>query len=254
MSMFIIRSPRLFRSIESTFEGSLPDWIELTYLEIPRYGSFGFVYDNTLYVIGGVSDTGISSTVEKIDLSTLQRSYGASMPEGRAFFAKAIVGDKLYVIGGIDKNYMPQDTIFVYNIVYDSWATLSVKLPKGVAYCGSALLTKTDGTQTILITGGVDHEGNILNTVYEFDPVSESVTERGALNVARQNHTCATLNGIVYCFGGDNGTELLSSIEAYDPTTNTWTILDVTLPSPISGLTSIKIKYNAKDYILLIGG
>jgi Uncharacterized protein conserved in bacteria len=187
--------------------------------------------------------------LKKLDLETLTRSYGASMPEPRAHFAFGVVDGKLYVIGGIDRGSMPTNTIFVYDIVNNSWSTLTVTLPKKVAYCASAVL----GSE-IYVIGGIDEEGNILRDVYSFDTASNTVSTKASLNVARQNHACAVLGNKIYCFGGDDGSSPISSIEAYDPSANKWTLLDVTLEKGVTGLTAVTVNIQGKDYILLIGG
>jgi Kelch motif. len=226
-----------------------PHWVGLFALGIPRYGAFAFVYNDYLYIVGGMGRAGVTSAVERINLIDLTRSYVAPMPEPRAFFGAGVISSKLYILGGIDRGSMPTNTIFVYDIPSNSWTTLTVTLPKKIAYCASAVLGND-----IYIIGGLDDEGNILKDVYAFNTVNNTVTTKASLNVARQNHACATLNNMIYCFGGDDGSTSLSSIEVYDPSTNKWTLLDVTLPKPITGLTATTVKLENKDYILLIGG
>jgi Kelch motif. len=196
-----------------------------------------------------MSRAGVSSAVERIDLETLTRSYGALMPEARAHFAFGVVSSKLYIIGGIDRGSMPTNTIFVYDIVNNSWSTLTVTLPKKIAYCASAVL----GSEVYVI-GGIDEEGNILKDVYSFNTTNNTVSTKASLNIARQNHACGVLSNKIYCFGGDDGSSPLGSIEVYDPSANKWSLLDVTLEKGITGLIAVTIKYQGKDYILLIGG
>ena len=362
-----------FKKLLPAYTQFNPHWVGFAQLGIPRYGGAAFVYGNVMYVVGGVGRTGVSSAVERIDLNTLGRSYGAPMPEPRAHFAFGLAGSKLYVLGGVDRGATPTNTIFVYDIVNNSWSTLAVTLPKRVAYCASATLHRTflrvvvgikpssyggtatyikiyiDGvgwvdqvpgtfrieggvpkadfdvtpyvgrrvtrvglhhtgggwsdptdvwiwdkatgtqlyyfratshvwdrsfpdyfeyvnvdwtvsgvtptqTATIYVVGGIDEEGNVLRDVYVFNPENNSVTQVASLSIARQNHACAVLQGMIYCFGGDDGSSPLSSIEVYDPSANRWTLLDVTLPKPLTGLAAVTVNIRNKDYILLIGG
>lgn len=56
----------------------------------------------------------------------------------------------------------------------------------------------------------------------------------------------------LYLFGGeDDDGDLLTSIEQYSPRDRKWTILDVSLPSPLSMQVSYKV---SKRKILLFGG
>jgi Kelch motif. len=130
MAMVIGAGGARFKKVSPAHIVFNPHWVGFAQLGIPRYGAGAFVYNNVLYVVGGMSRAGVSSAVERIDLETLTRSYGASMPEPRAHFAFGVVDGKLYVIGGIDRGSMPTNTIFVYDIVNNSWSTLTVTLPK----------------------------------------------------------------------------------------------------------------------------
>jgi Uncharacterized protein conserved in bacteria len=226
-----------------------PHWVGFAQLGVPRYGAGAFVYNNVLYVVGGVSRAGVSPAVERIDLETLTRSYGALMPEARAHFAFGVVEGKLYVLGGVDRGGMPTNTIFVYDIVNNSWSTLPTALPKKVAYCGYSTL----GGEIYAI-GGVDEEGNILRDVYSLNTANSTVSTKAPLNIARQNHACAALANKVYCFGGDDGSSPLGSVEAYDPAADKWALLDVTLPEPLTGLAAISVIYGGRENILLVGG
>ena len=247
MAMVIGGGGARFRKITSVYIKMNPEWVGLASMGISRYGGAMFIYNNVLYIVGGMSRTGVTSTVEKIDLSTLTRSYGASMPEPRAHFALGLIGSKFYVLGGIDRGGMPRNTIFVYDIANNSWSTLNVILPKNIAYCASTVLGST-----IYIIGGIDDQGNILKDTYAFD--TSTVTTKASMNTARQNHACAVLSNKIYCFGGDDGSNPLQSIEVYDPSTNTWTRLNVLLPKGVTGLTALPITYQQKNYILLLGG
>jgi len=74
------------------------------------------------------------------------------------------------------------------------------------------------------------------------------------MNNARENHACESLGNYVYVFGGDNGTSIFDTIERYDPATDTWEVLDVTLPQALTGITATKININNTNYILIMGG
>jgi N-acetylneuraminic acid mutarotase len=238
-----------FKRLKPAYVVMNPEWIGLTTLGVPRYGGAMLVYGGVLYVVGGVSRTGVTSSVEKVDLSTMQRSYGASMPEPRAHFAFGLVGTKLYVLGGVDRGGSPTNTIYAYDVPNNSWSTLSATLPKKIAYCGSAVLSNI-----VYVAGGIDDQGNILKDTYAFNPSNNTVTAKASMNTARQNHACASLGGKVYCFGGDDGSNPLQSIESYDPSANAWTQLTALLPKGVTGLTALPVTYEDKNYILLVGG
>jgi len=72
--------------------------------------------------------------------------------------------------------------------------------------------------------------------------------------VARENPACAELGGRIYCFGGDDGSSSLQVVERYDPSLDAWSVLDVKLPTALTGLRASKMSINGKEYILLVGG
>src|SRR4051812_23911975 len=49
----------------------------------------------------------------------------APMPAGRADHVSAIIGNLVYIIGGIDAAGAAQSTVFEYNISTDTWRTLA---------------------------------------------------------------------------------------------------------------------------------
>ena len=101
---------------------------------------------------------------------------------------------------------------------------------------------------------GIDSDGNILSDVYEYDPSADTVAQKAPLNVARENAACAELNGYIYCLGGDDGSSKLDTVERYDPSTDTWQLLSLKLPSPITGAKAARIVIDSKTYILIVGG
>src|SRR5687768_14724335 len=48
-------------------------------------------------------------------------SNGTSMPTSRSEITATIIGDNIYVIGGLDKSGNILDNVEVYNIKNDSW-------------------------------------------------------------------------------------------------------------------------------------
>jgi len=223
-------------------------YILMTTLGIPRYGAGSFIYNNKLYVVGGVGTRGVTNVIERVDLSTLKRDYPQYLPSPRAFFAFGFINGKFYVAGGVDEGGVPRKEIFEYDPSTNSVST-KTNLPKGVAYCGSAV-----AGGKLYVIGGIDDAGNILKDTYVYDPSANSVSTRASMNYARENLACNELGGKIYCFGGDDGSSLMSVVEVYDPSSNAWSVLNINLPLPLSGLNSTKVLINGVEKILLVGG
>lgn len=77
---------------------------------------------------------------------------------------------------------------------------------------------------TLYTIGGCDAEYKPIRTVHRYDVVADTWTECAPLNEARSGACCGALGGGIVVAGGWSGSSYLSSIEFYDPSTNTWEI------------------------------
>ena len=75
----------------------------------------------------------------------------------------------------------------------------------------------------VLLTGGLDNNGNILASAELYNPTASTFTPTGSLNTARYSHTAELLNnGMVLIAGGTGSSPSLASAELYDPTETTF--------------------------------
>jgi N-acetylneuraminic acid mutarotase len=58
--------------------------------------------------------------------------------------------------------------------------------------------------------------------------------------VAVTNAASVALNGLLYVFGGNNGTNDVATVQTYDPHKNKWKILP-SLPAAISGSSGVVV-------------
>jgi len=125
---------------------------------------------------------------------------------------------------------------------------------------------------TVLITGGIDNNGNFLNTAEIYDPSTASFTCVGpsaippckaAMNDSRASHTMtALLNGQVMIAGGkDAAGNVLNTAEIYDPRAGTFFCAGGASGNPATcnpSMNDSRIQHTAtllKDgSVLLIGG
>lgn len=88
----------------------------------------------------------------------------------------------------------------------------------------------------IYAIGGGNVQANALNsslaTVEAYDPATNTWTTKASMPTPRMSLASAVVNGIIYVFGGDNvvvtqsnqnSFKPVTTVEAYDPATNTWT-------------------------------
>ena len=71
---------------------------------------------------------------------------------------------------------------------------------------------KIDEEKGVLVSGGVDAEDNLLDSVEFYSLESQQWTELSPLKRARTEHGMAMIGGLVTVIGGVSKTEFLSSI------------------------------------------
>lgn len=65
--------------------------------------------------------------------------------------------------------------------------------------------------------------GDSLNVVEVFDPVGNFWERCQPMRTARSRVGVAVVNGLLYAIGGYDGQSRLSTVEVYNPETDTWT-------------------------------
>ena len=80
----------------------------------------------------------------------------------------------------------------------------------------------------IYAIGGGPYEAVVLGTVEMYDPVTETWTQKTDMPTARYGLSTAVVNGKIYAIGGrhfnyGDTPEEMSTVEMYDPVTDTWT-------------------------------
>ena len=115
----------------------------------------------------------------------------------------------------------------VWRVVNGQWVELPHLLQPRAA---AAAATVGD---RIIVAGGVDANGALLNTTEVFD--GTTWTLGAPIPTPRQMLAAASDGKLMYAVGGSNGNTDLTTVEAYDPAAKTWTAL-AGLPQPRSDL------------------
>jgi N-acetylneuraminic acid mutarotase len=105
----------------------------------------------------------------------------------------------------------------VWRVVNSHWVELPHMLQPRAA---AAAATVGD---RIVVTGGVDANGALLNTTEVFD--GNSWILGAPIPTPRQMLAAASDGKLVYTVGGTNGNSDLATVETYDPAARTWTRL-----------------------------
>ncbi|MBI2935263.1 MAG: hypothetical protein HYY31_00400 [Chloroflexi bacterium] len=119
----------------------------------------------------------------------------------------AVIGGKLYVVGGRDASETPTAVLDVYDPVANSWAT-GAPMPTARRLLAAGVL---DGK--LYAVGGLSGAGP-LDTVEVYDPATDTWTAGLPMPTLRFGPSAAVISGILYAGGGSNATGVLPTLES----------------------------------------
>jgi len=181
-----------------------------------------------------------SRDVDAYDPEVDQWKPVAPAHRSRTNHATAVLGGKIYVVGGDESSHLKYHrenaNMEVYDPKNDSW-TEGLAHPK--IYRSEAAMAALDGK--LYVAGGrIDQSlfkpwfSGCYKKVEAYDPDADKWTAVASMNTERFDFGLATLKGKVYAVGGNNhddpgtsptGSPELNTVEAYDPKTNSWTFV-----------------------------
>ena len=131
--------------------------------------------------------------------------------------AAAIVGRRIYVIGGFDTvSNVPVATVRVYDTDTGAWSEAApLPAPRG----GHAAVVMEDGIH--VIGGGNDRTTLADHDVY--DPRADTWRVLPPLPRAEGSPAAAVMHGKLYAVGGRSGPADFGAVDIYDPARAAWT-------------------------------
>ena len=196
-------------------------WTKKSNIPTPRVGAAVCVFDNRIYVIGGMSSYLVDTDVNEVyDPSTDTWETKRHMPTKRSFLLTCVINDTIYAIAG---GY-PYATkkVEVYDPITNAWSQKTDMPYPWFGVYGDVVNGK------IYSIGGNYDKRNC----FEFDPSTDKWTEKTPV----PKPACAgplsatTYNGLLYAFGGTANYPFespdpklpLSAVCAYNPQTDSW--------------------------------
>jgi hypothetical protein len=198
--------------------------------------------DPRIYAIGGRNPLVGYGIVEMYDPGS--DTWVARQPMNVARFGAVagVVNNKIYVIGGWATTEA-LDTVEAYDPTTDTW-TLNFDVneefepvPEPLAFAGAAVVDNkiyVIGGRTNSIDPGNPDPADVLSTVYEFDPSSNTWTRRADIPSPREGEipgrnrmTTAVVGDNIYMIGGANYPDRwLDTVQVYTPASNSWESLN----------------------------
>lgn len=196
-----------------------------------------------LFAIGGWSGGSPTNFIETYDTRADRWVKVEEVdPTGpRAYHGTAVVGFKIYVIGGFDgMDYF--NSCRCFDAVEKTWKEIAPMHARR-CYVSTAVLD-----DLIYAMGGYDGHHR-QNTAEKYDYKSNQWSLIAPMNMQRSDASACNLNGKIYITGGFNGQECMHSAEVYDPEINQWSLISP-MRSRRSGVSCIA--YHGQVYV--IGG
>ena len=225
-----------------------PDkWTKKKNIPVAVHHQAQAAYNGKIYIFGGctraISGEGGSTNVWEFDPATDNYKAMAALPVKRCSAIAETVGNKIYLIGGLEPLENGQGTRVtgrneMFDPVANTWTERSA-MPTARNHAFSGVVNNK-----IYVIGGRIGAGNIpattnVDVVEEYDPAANlwgPIKDR--MPTPRSGGGAATFNGKIYVGGGELQTRQLAAafraLEAYDPASNTWDILP-SMPSARHG-------------------
>ncbi len=204
------------------------------------------------YTITGSNTAG--STQAQVQITITSRGSWSSalspMPLPVHYFTATRLTNGLVLVAGGFTSGGSTSSAWLYNPATDLWApTGTMSLPRS-SHTATLL---PDGR--VLVTGGQVFSQIETASAELYDPATGTWSPAAAMSDARQNQSATLLaNGKVLVAGGFNQIgiiTILSSMDLYDPVTNTWTFMASTLASPRAQHAAARLP---NGNVLLAGG
>lgn len=200
-------------------------WQPITNARIARQAAATTQADGTIWIFGGMgSNRALVANHEGYDPIIDSWKSGDDLPVP-VQHAMAVTWQGNPIVLGGWRAAGPQKVASdqVWRVVNSHWVELPHLLQPRAAASAAVVGAR------IIVAGGVDSNGALLNTVEIFD--GSSWTLGTPIPTPRQMLAAASDGKVVYTVGGNNGTADLATVEAYDPAAKSWTRLP-DLPQP----------------------
>lgn len=208
--VMLLRGP-LNPSTQATPQGvAASRWQVEAVMPQPISGAAVATYEGTVYIISGLREDQISGVVNAYNPEDDSWSQKAPKPTPVKSTGAVLLGEKIYVPGGLMDNGQAtavQEVFDPRNNVWEKAAALPVSLS------GSAM-APFEGR--LYLFGGKDGE-QYSNRVFVYDPSIDAWSELKPMDIPLAFASAVTLGSKIYLAGGENSSGYLSTLQAYYP-------------------------------------
>jgi N-acetylneuraminic acid mutarotase len=200
-------------------------WISRAQLPLPRSEmAWATAHADRMHLVGGYGMQRVDRPYHQIyDPKTDRWTDAAPLPRGANHVGVAVMGDKLYAVGGHrDQNRKPDDLCFVYDLNADSWSSIA-SLPNR---CGAIACVAFNG-KIHAIGGAVGDTSRTKKSVdwhLAYDPQSDRWEKRAPMPTGRDHTGVVVIGNRIHLVAGrvDSFHTNSNLHHAYDPEKDNW--------------------------------
>ncbi|MEM4244277.1 MAG: kelch repeat-containing protein, partial [Candidatus Bathyarchaeia archaeon] len=209
-----------FTGANEVYNPATDTWETKTAMPTPRADLDACVVDGKIYLIGGKAYWGTEpfyhelNVTEVYDPETDTWTKAASMPIPVFGYASAVVGSKIYVIGGARQfqeglsNVTIVSSNQVYNAETDEWSSRT-ELPVALSHAAACVTSGVTAPKRIYVIGGFD-KTNYSNATFAYDFEKDEWSAGWLMPTARAYLGLAVVDDAIYAIGGFDGLNMLA--------------------------------------------
>ncbi len=214
------------------------EWIDIQEPQFEYQYNLALTHEDKIYALAGNRE-GTMEVLENDTWSTLP-----SLPNPRIFSGGVILGDSIYVIGGMDNKAKYSNSVDIYNIKNKKWSKSS-NLP--TAKCRLSCVASGGKIYAIGGLEGTDDSNfKNSNTIEVYDPKTKSWTILTYLSPPRHGHSAIAYGNKLLVVGGYSDSGPMALVQEYDIASQSWLKkTDMPTPRGFFGLVQIDQKIYA---------
>jgi N-acetylneuraminic acid mutarotase len=178
-----------------------------------------------IYVVGGLGDLLFGADVRRemfeYDPGEDRWRRMPPMPTARGAASGAVIGDSLFVAGGMGAGGKVLDVVERFDFRTRRWER-AADMPSAREHAASAV-----SGERMYVLGGRTLRSDSIDVVEVYDPANDRWRRATPLPQDAGSLEAASVEGFVLAIGGDDDREgwVTDAVQRYDPTSNQWTPL-----------------------------
>jgi N-acetylneuraminic acid mutarotase len=206
----------------TTATSSAPAWSTIADIPAATYEGVAGTYNGVVYE--GLGANGVLATSNGLyayDPATGAWTTEASAPDAVGEAGYGVIGDKLYVTGGIGGSWATGFTLVTTTQVYD-FATNTWSQAAADPYTISGTDAVLDGK--LYQIGGLSTQTRETSDIVSvYDPSTNTWSEAASYPIGVILQACGAIAGTLYCAGGNNASSAVTAdAYAYTPGDTSW--------------------------------